>query len=71
MLGIVGYGPGANHGKKVGMRADANQDEKRTNEMGAVIPLLDTLADHLLKRRADRLFTVKGIQKPLQDDIAS
>ena len=72
------------------MRAGAGQEEKRTNEIGTVIPLLDTLPDsavagrvvtvdalltqralagYLLDRRADYLFTVKGNQKTLMDDI--
>ena len=76
--------------KKVGMRAGADQEEKRTNEIGTIIPLLDTrpdatvagrvvtvdalltqraLADYLLERGAAFLFTVKGNQKTLMDDI--
>ena len=31
--------------KKVGMRPDAGEGEKRTNEIGTVIPLLETLPD--------------------------
>lgn len=61
---------------------------KRTNEIGAVIPLLETLTDiegrtitadamhtqralakYLLGRGADYLFTVKGNQPTLLDDI--
>ena len=61
---------------------------KRTNEIGAVIPLLETLpdvaghtitadalltqrrlADYLLGRGADYLFTVKGNQPKLHDRI--
>ena len=74
--------------KKVGMRPDAGEGEKRTNEIGTVIPLLETLPDianrtvtadalltqralakYLLGRGADYLFTVKGNQPTLQDDI--
>ena len=72
------------------MRAGADQEEKRTNEIGTIIPLLDTLpdsavagrvvtvdalltqralADYLLERGAAFLFTVKGNQKTLMDDI--
>ncbi len=90
VLGIVGHDTGVRHGKKVGMRAGADQEEKRTNEIGTVIPLLDTLpdsalagrvvtvdalltqralADQLLERGAAFLFTVKGNQKTLMDDI--
>ena len=61
---------------------------RRTNEIGTVIPLLETLPDianrtvtadalltqralakYLLGRRADYLFTVKGNQPTLHDDI--
>ena len=74
--------------KKVGMRPDAGEGEKRTNEIGTVIPLLETLPDianrtvtadalltqralakYLLGRGADYLFTVKGNQPTLHDDI--
>ena len=70
------------------MRPDAGEGEKRTNEIGTVIPLLETLPDianrtvtadalltqralakYLLGRGADYLFTVKGNQPTLQDDI--
>ena len=72
------------------MRAGADQEEKRTNEIGTIIPLLDTLpnatvagrvvtvdarltqralAEYLLERGAAFLFTVKGNQKTLMDDI--
>ncbi len=70
------------------MRPDADQGEKRTNETGTVIPLLETvpdiagrtvtadamltqraLASYLLDRGADYLFTVKGNQPTLLDDI--
>ncbi|MCY4405630.1 MAG: ISAs1 family transposase [Rhodospirillaceae bacterium] len=70
------------------MRPDAGDGEKRTNEIGTVIPLLETLPDiagrtvtadalltqralasYLLDRGADYLFTVKGDQKTLHDDI--
>ena len=72
------------------MRAGAGQEEKRTNEIGTIIPLLDTLPDSavagrvvtvdalltqralagcLLDRGAAFLFTVKGNQKTLMDDI--
>ena len=70
------------------MRPDAGDGEKRTNESGTVIPLLETLPDiagrtvtadalltqralasYLLDRDADYLFTVKGNQKTLHDDI--
>jgi len=70
------------------MRADADEGEKRTNEIGTVIPLLETLPDitgctvtadalltqralasYLLDRGADYLFTVKGNQPTLLDDI--
>ena len=72
--------------KKVGLRPDAGDGVKRTNEIGAVIPLLETrpnvarrtitadalltqrrLADYLLGRDADYLFTVKGNQPKLHD----
>ena len=74
--------------KKVGLRPDAGDGVKRTNEIGAVIPLLETLpdvaghtitadalltqrrlADYLLGRGADYLFTVKGNQPKLHDRI--
>ncbi len=42
VLGIVGHDTGVRHGKEVGMRAGANQEEKRTNEIGTVTPLLDS-----------------------------
>ena len=70
------------------MRPDATDGEKRTNEIGTVIPLLKTLphitgltitadalltqralANYLLGRGADYLFTVKGNQPNLQRDI--
>ena len=70
------------------MRPDATDGEKRTNEIGTVIPLLKTLTDitgltitadalltqrglanYLLGRGADYLFTVKGNQPNLQRDI--
>ena len=70
------------------MRPDADEDEKRTNEIGTVIRLLETvpdiagrtttadalltqraLASYLLGRGADYLFTVKGNQPNLLDDI--
>ena len=70
------------------MRPDADQGEKRTNETGTIIPLLETvpdiagrtvtvdamltqraLASYLLDRGADYLFTVKGNQPTLLDDI--
>ena len=70
------------------MRPDAGEGEKRTNEIGTVIPLLETLPDianrtvtadalltqralakYLLGRSADYLFTVKGNQPTLHDDI--
>ena len=66
------------------MRPDADDGEKRTNEIGTVIPLPDiagrtvtadalltqrALASYLLDRGADYLFTVKGNQKTLLDDI--
>ena len=70
------------------MRPDADEGEKRTNEIGTVIPLLKTvpdiagrtvtadalltqraLASYLLGRSADYVFTVKGNQPTLLDDI--
>ena len=70
------------------MRPDADEGEKRTNEIGTVIPLLETvpdiagrtvtadalltqraLASYLLGRSADYMFTVKGNQPTLNDDI--
>ncbi len=70
------------------MRPDADEGEKRTNEIGTVIPRLETvpdiagrtvtaealliqraLAKDLLGRGADSLFTVKGNQPNLHDDI--
>ena len=88
-LGIVGHDTKASWGQnKVGMRPDAGEGEKRTNEIGTVIPLLETLPDianrtvtadalltqralakYLLGRGADYLFTVKGNQPTLHDDI--
>ena len=71
--------------KKVGMRPDAGEGEKRTNEIGTVIETLPdianrtvtadalltqrALAKYLLGRGADYLFTVKGNQPTLHDDI--
>ena len=40
------------------MRAGADQEEKRTNEIGAIIPLLDTLPDSAL---AGRVVTVDAL----------
>ena len=70
------------------MRPDPDEGEKRTNEIGTIIPLLETvpdiaghtvttdalltqraLATYLLGRGADYLFTVKGNQPNLLDDI--
>ena len=70
------------------MRPDADEGEKRTNEIGTIIPLLETvpdiagrtvtadalltqraLASYLRDRGADYLFTVKGNQPTLLDDI--
>ena len=70
------------------MRPHADDGEKRTNEIGTVIPLLETvpdiagrtvtadalltqraLASYLLDRGADYLFTVKGNQPTLLDDV--
>ena len=70
------------------MRPDADEGEKRTNEIGTIIPLLETLpdiegrtltadalltqralAEYLLGRGAEYLFTVKGNQPSLLDDI--
>ncbi len=70
------------------MRPDADEGEKRTNEIGTVIPRLETVPDiagrtvtaealliqralvkDLLGRGADSLFTVKGNQPNLHDDI--
>ena len=70
------------------MRPDADEGEKRTNEIGTILPLLETvpdiagrtvtadalltqraLASYLLGRGADYLFTVKGNQPNLLDDI--
>ena len=72
----------------MGLKQDADQEDKRTNEIGTSIPLLDTMptisgkiftADALLTQRAlatylndrgaDYVFTVKGNQKTLLDDI--
>ena len=74
--------------KKVGLRPDAGDGVKRTNEIGTVIPLLETvpdiagrtitadalltqrrLADYLLGRGADYMFTVKCNQPKLHDRI--
>ena len=74
--------------KKIGLRSGAGDTEKRTNEIGTIIPLLETLPDiegrtitadalltqralatYLLDRGADYLFTVKGNQPTLLDDI--
>ena len=88
VLGIVGHESNAAHGaKKVGLRPHASDAQKRTNEIGTVIPLLETLpdiagltitadalltqrrlADYLLGRGADYLFTVKGNQPTLHDE---
>ena len=70
------------------MRPDADEGEKRANETGTVIPLLETvpdiagrtvtadalltqraLASYLLERGADYLFTVKGNEPTLLDDV--
>ena len=70
------------------MRPDADEGEKRTNEIGTILPLLETvpdiagrtvtadalltqraLASYLLGRGADYVFTVKGNQPNLLDDI--
>ena len=74
--------------KKIGLKPGAGDTEKRTNEIGTIIPLLETLPDiegrtitadalltqralatYLLDRGADYLFTVKGNQPTLLDDI--
>ena len=76
---------GALGAKKVGIRAGADDAEKRTNEIGTVIPLLETVpdiagrtvtADALLTQRAlaswlldHGVFTVKGNQPTLLSDI--
>ena len=88
MPGITGHDTKAPWGQKVGMRPDADEGEKRTNEIGTIIPRLETvpdiagrtvtaevlltqrtLAKDLLGRGADSLFTVKGNQPNLHDDI--
>ena len=70
------------------MRPDADEGEKRTNEIGTVLPLLETVPDiaghtvtadalltqralarYLRERGAHYLFTVKGNQPTLLDDI--
>ena len=70
------------------MRPDADEGEKRTNEIGTIVPLLETLPDiagltvtadalltqralarYLLGRGAHYLFTVKGNQPNMLDDI--
>ena len=70
------------------MRPDPDETEKRTNEIGTILPLLETvpdiaghtvttdalltqraLATYLLGRGADYLFTVKGNQPNMLDDI--
>ena len=70
------------------MRPDANEGEKRTNEIGTILPLLETLPDiagltvtadamltqrtlaaYLLGRGAHYLFTVKGNQPNMLNDI--
>ena len=70
------------------MRPDPDEGEKRTNEIGTIIPLLETvpdiaghtvttdalltqraLATYLLGRGAHYLFTVKGNQPNMLDDI--
>ena len=70
------------------MRPDPGEGEKRTNEIGTILPLLETvpdiaghtvttdalltqraLATYLLGRGADYLFTVKGNQPNMLDDI--
>ena len=70
------------------MRPDADEGEKRTNEIGTIVPLLETLPDiagltvtadalltqralarYLLGRGAHYLFTVKGNQPTMLDDI--
>ena len=70
------------------MRPDPDEGEKRTNEIGTILPLLETvpdiarrtvttdalltqraLATYLLGRGADYLFTVKGNQPNMLDDI--
>ena len=70
------------------MRPDPGEGEKRTNEIGTILPLLETvpdiarctvttdalltqraLATYLLGRGAHYLFTVKGNQPNMLDDI--
>ena len=70
------------------MRPDPDEGEKRTNEIGTILPLLETvpdieghtvttdalltqraLATYLLGRGAHYLFTVKGNQPNMLDDI--
>ena len=70
------------------MRPDPDETEKRTNEIGTILPLLETvpdiaghtvttdalltqraLATYLLGRGAHYLFTVKGNQPNMLDDI--
>ena len=79
---------GALGAKKIGMRPDPGEGEKRTNEIGTILPLLETvpdiarrtvttdalltqraLATYLLGRGAHYLFTVKGNQPNMLDDI--
>ncbi len=88
VLGIVGHDSKAPWGQKIGLKPGAGDTEKRTNEIGTIIPLLETLPDiegrtitadalltqralatYLLDRGADSLFTVKGNQPTLRDDI--
>ncbi len=88
LLGIVGHDSKAPWGQKIGLKPGAGDTEKRTNEIGTIIPLLETLPDiegrtitadalltqralatYLLDRGADSLFTVKGNQPTLRDDI--
>ena len=51
---------------KVGMRPDAGEGEKRTNEIGTVIPLLETLPDIANRTvTADALLTQRALAKYL------
>ena len=69
VLGIIGHDTKAPWGqKKVGMRPDADEGEKRTNEIGTVIPLLETVPDIAGRTvTADALLTQRALASYLLD----
>ena len=53
------------------MRPDAGEGEKRTNEIGTVIPLLETLPDIANRTvTADALLTQRAARSPTRPPIA-